>query len=77
MSVNNRRTAMPERLFLSVGEAADEIGVKPRMISDLFYARQLSAERCPIVAGRRLIPRDYLPEIAAVLASSGSNKERR
>ncbi len=58
---------MADRIYLSVGETADALGIRPRVITDLFYARKLSTERCPIIAGRRLIPRDFVPEIERVL----------
>jgi hypothetical protein len=54
-----------------VSQVARRCGVPPRVISDLFYARRLDDRRCPIVAGRRLIPSDYLPEIEAILRSAG------
>jgi hypothetical protein len=53
--------------FLGVSEVAERIGVLPRALSDLFYAGKLDADLCPVVAGRRLIPADYLPEIARVV----------
>jgi hypothetical protein len=56
---------------LSVSEAARRIGARPKDISDLFYQRKLDDRRCPIVAGRRLIPTDYLPSIEAVLRDLG------
>jgi hypothetical protein len=31
----------------------------------------LDDSRCPIIAGRRLIPSDYVPEIERVLRESG------
>jgi hypothetical protein len=40
------------------------------LISDLFYSRRLSDERCLIVAGRRFIPSDHLPDIAATLEAT-------
>ncbi len=64
---------MSKESFLSVGEAAEAIQVTPRAISNALYDRKLDVSRCPIVAGRRLIPRDYLPEIAAVVR--GRNAE--
>ena len=53
--------------------------VSPRILSDLFYRRILDVERCPICGDRRLIPRDYLPEILAVLRERGLivSKERQ
>ena len=65
--------------FVTVSEAAREIGadfgedVPPRSISDLFYQRRLRDDLCPIVGGRRLIPRDYLPEIAETLRRSAKD----
>lgn len=57
--------------YLSVSEAARELGAKPKQISDLLYQRELRDDLCPIVAGRRLIPRSYLPTVASVLAERG------
>jgi hypothetical protein len=60
---------MSNESFLSVGEAAEALNVAPRAISNALYDRKLDLARCPKVAGRRLIPKDYLPSIAAVLRS--------
>jgi hypothetical protein len=63
--------------LLSVGEAAavlsDELGqpVKPRWISTLAYDRELRADYCPMIGGRRLIERSYLPEVARALRRRG------
>ena len=65
------------RDVLSVGEAAGELreqlrqDVRPRWISTLFYDRELRDDICPIVAGRRLIPRTYLPMIAQAIRRRG------
>jgi len=56
---------------LSVSEVARRLGARPRDISDLFYRRQLSDERCPIVGGRRLIPESYLDVIGMALRRAG------
>jgi hypothetical protein len=56
----------------TVSEVARRLGVRPREISDLFYQRRLSDERCPVVGGRRLIPPDYVPTIASALQARGS-----
>ena len=62
---------MPE--FLSVSDAArelsEEVGVDilPRDISRLFYDRQLRDDLCPIIGGRRVIPRGYLQVILMAL----------
>ena len=61
---------MSRTVYFGVGEVARQTGVEPRVISDLLYSRKLSIDRCPIVAGRRLIPSDYVPEIKRVLDSN-------
>jgi len=53
--------------YLTVGEAAELLGVAPKKLTDLLYLRQLDVKRCPLIGGRRQIPRDYLPAIAARL----------
>jgi hypothetical protein len=59
--------------YISVGDAARRFGprIKPAQISQLFYERLLRDDLCPVVAGRRLIPLDYLPIIAAALRRKG------
>ena len=57
--------------FLSVSEAARLIGTRPKAISDLLYQRELRDDLCPIVGGRRLIPRSFLPRIRRVLVERG------
>ncbi len=57
--------------YLSVSEAARRLGARPRHISDLFYRRLLRDDLCPIVAGRRLIPEDYLDMIQMALKRAG------
>ena len=62
---------------VTVSEAAraltEEWGsiVRPRDISNLFYARELRDDLCPIIGGRRLIPLDYLAMIAIQLRRRG------
>jgi hypothetical protein len=62
--------------FLSVSEVACELGAKPKTISDLLYQRELRNDLCPIVGGRRLIPRSYLATIRQVLIDRGQISER-
>lgn len=57
--------------FTVVSQVARQLGVKPRDISDLFYARVFDDAQCPIVAGRRMIPLSYVPAIEAVLRERG------
>jgi hypothetical protein len=63
--------------FLSVSEVARQLGTKPKTISDLLYQRDLRDDLCPIVGGRRLIPRSYLPTIRQVLIERGLLEEKR
>lgn len=56
---------------ISVSEAARRLGAKPKDISDLFYRRVLRDDLCPIVAGRRLIPENYLCMVAHALKRAG------
>lgn len=57
--------------YLSVGQAADRLGVPPRAITSAFYDRKLDTDRCPLMAGRRMIPIDYLDGIAFELRRLG------
>jgi hypothetical protein len=57
--------------YLSVSEAARRLRAKPKDISDLFYRRALRDDLCPIVAGRRLIPENYLGMIRLALKRAG------
>ena len=66
MAANLNRGTTVQNYF-SVSEVARKLGVTPRSISDLFYQRELRDDLCPIIAGRRLIPESYLPQIEAVL----------
>ncbi len=59
----------------TISGLARRFRIPPRKISDLFYARKLSDERCPIIEGRRIIPADYVPEIERVLREMGVIKE--
>jgi hypothetical protein len=56
---------------LSVSEAARRLDARPKDISDLFYRRALRDDLCPIVAGRRLIPENYLEVIRDALKRTG------
>ena len=55
------------RKFFAVSDLARRLGVKPRDVSDLFYRRELRDDLCPVIAGRRLIPAEYLSEIESAL----------
>lgn len=57
---------MDSNMF-SVSEVARRLGAKPKDISDLFYSRELRDDIAPIVAGRRLIPEDYVEVIRETL----------
>jgi hypothetical protein len=55
-------------VHLTVSEVARLLGVRPRDVSDLFYQRRLSDDLCPVIGGRRLIPRTYVPAVEAALS---------
>ena len=57
--------------LLSITQAAEQLGVKPKVLSDLFWLRELDRERCPLIGRTRAIPPDYLPEIRAILVAKG------
>lgn len=57
--------------LLSVSQVARLLGAKPKDISDLFYSRELRDDIAPIVAGRRLIPEDYVETIRTALQRNG------
>jgi hypothetical protein len=61
---------MPE--MVSVGEAARLCRARsPKDVTALFYRGELREDLCPIIGGRRLIPRDYLPVLEMVLRRRG------
>jgi hypothetical protein len=57
--------------FSFVSVVARRFGVRPRVISDLFYDRILDDSACPIIAGRRCIPEEYIPEVESKLRERG------
>jgi hypothetical protein len=66
------RNRGPTVTFLTASGAAERIpGAKPKDISDLIYQRKVDTSRCPVIAGRRLIPPDLLGEIEAALRAAG------
>jgi hypothetical protein len=67
LTVSDVARALSQELGVDVG---------PRDLSELFYRRLLSDDLCPIVGGRRLISRSYLPEILDVLRARGSIPDR-
>jgi hypothetical protein len=73
--IATKESAMAEFLFVSEAarELSEKLGVpvRPHELTNLFYRRELSDDLCPIVGGRRLIPRGYLQEIADHLRSRG------
>lgn len=62
---------------LTIGTVARELEAKygcaipPRHISDLFYKRLLTEADAPIIAGRRMIPRDLVETIEIELRRAG------
>ncbi len=53
--------------YLSVSEAAQRSGARPKDISDLFCERTIGDDTHPIVADRPLIPDGYLDVIRLAL----------
>lgn len=64
---------MPTQLddVLAVGQVADHLGVRPQQIAELFYRHRVNPKRAPVVAGRRLIPKELVPIIAMELRRRG------
>ncbi len=60
---------MPE--VLGVGRVARILGVKPSVITRLFYDGKLRGDLCPIVDGRRQIRPDYVRFIVFELRRKG------
>jgi len=60
--------------FLTISGAVREIEARfglrcsRRLLTSWFYNDVLDAGRCPVVDGRRQIPVDYLPAIAAQIS---------
>ncbi len=57
--------------IVTVGQVARKLSVPGFEISNLFYRGHLNEKVCPVVSGRRLIPEDYVPEIACELRRIG------
>jgi hypothetical protein len=60
---------MPE--LISLSDAAQRLGVRPKVLCDLLWTRAIDVDRCPLIGRTRAIPVDYLPQIRAVLAEKG------
>ncbi len=56
---------------LTTGQVAAQLGVRPKLITDLFYAGRLRENVCPVQSGRRLIPENYVEEVARALRTAG------
>ena len=69
--------------LLSVSTAARELTeqlgweVSPRDITLVFYYRDVSDKKAPVIAGRRVIERELLPEIARALRRRGWLRRRK
>ena len=68
MDIDMERFAMR---MLCVSDVARSLGASPRDISDLFYRREFRDDLCPVMAGRRMIPEDYVDMIAMGLRRHG------
>jgi hypothetical protein len=79
--ITTQESAMAEFVFVSEAarELSEKLGVRitPHQLTGRFYRRELSDDLCPIVGGRRLIPRDYLSQIADHLRSRSQTQSGR
>jgi hypothetical protein len=57
--------------FLSLTAVAKHFGIKPKVLSDLLWRREIDPDRCPLIGRTRAIPVDYLPDIRRVLVEKG------
>jgi hypothetical protein len=57
--------------LLPSADVARQLGVAPRLLADLFWQGKIDHFRCPVIRRRRLIPKDYVPEIKAILVRLG------
>ncbi len=57
--------------ILGVSGVARILGVKPAVITRLFYDRKLRDDLCPVVSGRRQIPASYVRFIVFELRRKG------
>ena len=57
--------------ILGVSDIARITGVKPAVITRLFYDRKLRDDLCPVVSGRRQIPASYVRFIVFELQRKG------
>ena len=62
--------------FLSVGDVARMLGVRPSQITALFYERRIRDDIAPIVGGRRIIPPELVDVIAIELRRKGVEVQR-
>ena len=60
----------------TVSEVAQEIGCRPRDISDAIYSRRVDTADCPIVGGRRLIPSSMIAEFRRILRDEANCSHR-
>ena len=66
---------MPQ--FISLSQAANRLGVPPKVLCDLIWLQEIDVERCPLVGRTRCIPRDYLPEIRRLLIKRGKLRDTK
>ena len=69
--VSDQLDDIPLNDISAVGQVADYLGVRPQLITELFYRRQVNPKTAPVVAGRRLIPKELIPVIAMQLRRRG------
>jgi hypothetical protein len=68
---------MKEREYVGFVQLGREIGVPPRMLCNLFFGGQLDDRHGKVIAGRRLVYRDMVPEVRAIVASVPRRRKRQ
>jgi hypothetical protein len=75
MATDNGGVQMSE--YVTVSDISREVkqehgvAVPPKTLSDLLYQRKVDVHACPVVAGRRLVPRGLVPAIIRALQERG------
>jgi hypothetical protein len=62
---------------MSVADFARQVGVKPRIISDLIYDQRLPQARLQKIGGRWIFPADFVAEAETLVRSLARRKAGR
>ncbi|MCE9566588.1 MAG: hypothetical protein K8U57_31585 [Planctomycetes bacterium] len=60
--------------YVGVAEAARIVGERSRRVSDGFHKGWFDDTKCPLIAGRRVIPFGYLHAMAMILRDRSRNQ---